>query len=440
MINWLTWYFLASMILAFSPLSQTNQDISALITQIDKSNFPQIKVYLSLIDSSGQPIKAVPASAFSLFENNIPIRTFDIEGNREPISNMLVIDRSGSMAEAGKMDGAKNAAIAYIESFEADDFGGVVVFDTEVNLLQDLTTNHGMLINKIQETFPNGRTAFYDALWIALEKLNPIPGRKSVIALTDGLDNESKHNADEIIEFARKANIPIYAIGLGDKTQAQESEAGLDETLLTKIAEASGGYYVYSPSPGELTALYTLLSEQIQNEYKLSYMSPNSNRDGSNRDVKVNVIQDGKILEVSQLYNPGGVIPVTSFEKNVTNSNASMVSYDTWFFGSLVILLCCLFIPSVTTNSLLFTKDLYFNLTYVHKVKPGSPLIGNNCANEGAWADKYKIKAGDWIVICPRCKATYHLDCWLDDNICNCRCGIPGCLGKGNPWVKYFTI
>lgn len=301
--------FLIIGINSFPITAQNSQDISVTISQIDKSNFPQVDVYVSLVDISGLPVQAIPASSISVFENNTAITKFDLESNQTPISSLLVLDRSGSMAEAGKLKGAQDAAVAFINSFGVDDPGGLIVFNSQVNVLQDLTTDHNALISQVYGISPDGNTAFYDALWIALERANSISGRKSIIALTDGLDNQSAHNVDEVIEFARKANIPIYTIGLGNRIETQSSGAGLDEGLLTKIAQASGGYYTFSPSATELTALYTTLSAQIQAEYKISYLSPNPNKDGSNRDIKVTVIWNGRNLESSQRYNPGGIIP-----------------------------------------------------------------------------------------------------------------------------------
>lgn len=433
---------ITGMMLPFA-MAQDSGNISASVSQVERSGFPRIDVYISLVDSSGQPIRAVSSSAFTLFEDNAQINDFEVEGSREPVKVMLVLDRSGSMAEAGKMEGAQKAAVAFVNSLRAQDAAGVIVFNSEVDLLQDLTSNQGVLVTAIEGILPEQRTAFYDALWLALEKLDPISGRKSIVALTDGIDTDSIRTANEVVAFAKNCNIPIYTIGLGDRSQGSANESGIDENTLAVIAQESGGYSSTSPDPSQLTGLYALLSEQMRNEYKVSYVSPNLNRDGNNRTVKIIIDEGHSRLEALGRYNPGGIIPIlptplSHQEQDPVNPNP-VSTYDAWFLITLVLLIGLIVAPTTLQSSRGFARDLQFNLNCVKKVKAGSAYLSSYCMNEGpdARMDEDRICAGDWIVICPRCGAVHHLDCWLNASTCNRKCGSPGCTGRGNPWSWY---
>lgn len=330
-------------------LAQNNQDVLVSIRQIDKSSFPTLDVYVSVVDNQGQPIRGVTTSSFSLFENGFPIENIAMEVGKAPVITILAIDRSGSMRTASKMQGAQDAASTFVNLLRSGDSVGLVAFNEQAGILQELTDDRDTLIEEIQSVSPDGKTAFFDALWIALERLDPIAGRKSIILLTDGLDNESKHTAEEIIEFSKSANIPIYTIGLGDNSQDPQSDAWIDEGLLTSIAQGSGGFYSLSPTADELTDLYALLSEQMQNEYKLSYLSPSVDQDGSNRQIVVVVTLAGKSFEAMGRYNPGGVIPVVQTEPE---------AYWGPFALALAILLTLLLIPRLVNGArVLFTSD-----------------------------------------------------------------------------------
>lgn len=431
--------FLIGMTLSIS-LAQGGEG-SASVSQVEKSGFPSIDVYVSLIDSSGRPIRAMSASAFTLFEDSMQVKDFDLKGGREPVKVMLVLDRSGSMVEADKMEGAQRAATAFVSSLRSNDAAGVIVFNSEVDLLLNLTSDQGALATAIQGIVPEQRTAFYDALWLALEKLDPISGRKSIIALTDGIDTDSSHTADEIVAFAKGSNIPIYTIGLGDRSQGSGTESGIDETALIALAQESGGYESTSPDPNQLTDLYMLLSEQMQSEYEISYISPNVTRDGNSRTVRIIIDEGGNEFVALGRYNPGGIIPIIPTlrdEQHQDNPN-HVSTYDEWFLTTLVLLFGLIIAPTAIRGSQVFARDLRFNLGCVKKVKTGSTYLTSYCMNEGpdATMDEDRICVGDWIVICPQCGAVHHLDCWLDGSTCNSRCGSPGCAGRGNPWPWY---
>src|SRR3990170_5044955 len=86
-------------------------DVQLQITQIDRSRFPEIRVYVSATDAAGEPA-AISADDLRLFENGQPVEPESILGAGEggPLTTMLVIDISGSMDVAGKLDAAKSAA------------------------------------------------------------------------------------------------------------------------------------------------------------------------------------------------------------------------------------------------------------------------------------------------------------------------------------------
>ena len=66
-----------------------------------------------------------------------------------------------------------------------------------------------------------GETALFDAVFSALatlEAYNP-PGKKVVVAMTDGIDNISRRRADEVIERAKDANVALFMLGFGRDTK-----------------------------------------------------------------------------------------------------------------------------------------------------------------------------------------------------------------------------
>jgi VWFA-related protein len=293
---------------AFSPLPQQTTEEIITITQVDTSQFPQVTLYVSVTDQNGQPLGIEPGR-ISIAENGKTIPLDQITGISEigPLTTMLVMDISGSMNGEGKLDAAKSAAISFIEQMRPVDQVGLMVFSTEISTAAPVTTDHQAVITAIGEIVAVGDTAMYDALAQAVAELEPVSGRKAIIALTDGLDNYSANSPETLLESIGPGGLSISTVGLGNPDVTNDGMKGLDEDTLRYIAENAGGAYGYANDEESLQALYTNYAVALQSEYVLTYTSPNSLRDGVNRALSVSLTDAPAGEQV--VYNPGGLIP-----------------------------------------------------------------------------------------------------------------------------------
>ena len=291
--------------------AQAEGPVTVQVVQVDKARFPEVDVYVSVTDANGQPVRNLMPEDFSLEEGSQPVSLTHVSraGEQGPVTAVLVIDKSGSMNHANKMEAAREAAIAFVQLMRPEDATGVIAFNTQVTTVQSLTDDKESLIEAIRGIEAVDDTAMYDALHSASALLEPVSGRKAIITVTDGMNTAGQRTREETLTLVGEQDISIYTIGLGDPSQGTETYAGIDEPTLKVIAEESGGIYTFAPNPEDLRSLYELLSLRIQNEYKLTYRSPNRLRDGTNRAVAVTVAAPSGPTEVAAAYNPGGVIP-----------------------------------------------------------------------------------------------------------------------------------
>jgi VWFA-related protein len=300
----------------FSPISQStpdSEDLIARITQVDTSRFPKVTVYVSVTDAAGEPVGVSP-SRLVLQENGVPVEPDEIGGEGEigPLTTLLVMDISGSMNAMGKLQASKEAAIAYVDQSRPQDFVGLESFNTRIEYVQPLTSDHQDLIQAIEDLKAKDDTAFYDALAKGIDILGSTSGRKAIIALTDGMDNRSKLSPQEVIQMIGPEGLSISIIGLGDPKQTTGSLAGLNEPALKALAAEAGGLYAYASDAESLRAIYELYGRAMQSEYVITYTSPAKLRDGINRSLSVSIADkesptssDGKPVK----YNPGGLVP-----------------------------------------------------------------------------------------------------------------------------------
>jgi VWFA-related protein len=286
-------------------------DAQVRITQVDNSNFPNVTVYVSVTNAAGEPVGIDPKT-IQISENGQPMQPVDIrgggEGQAQPLTTMLVLDISGSMEKNNKFAAAKEAAKTYVSQMRPGDQAGLITFDTQVRYVQPVTTDIAALTQTIEGLRTGSDTAMFNALIEAEKALESVPGRKAIIVLTDGLDNQSHSTADDVITAIGPSGLTISTIGFGDASTA--SQAGLDEAALKSLAEKSGGLYSYAADSESLSALYQQYGRSLQSEYAITYVSPSTLRDGVNRNLSVSVSNVGATTET--LYNPGGVLPEVS--------------------------------------------------------------------------------------------------------------------------------
>jgi VWFA-related protein len=236
------------------------------ITQFDLSAFPTVKAYVSILDKDNKPVRGLDGRIMTLRENNLPSHVKDMrmvgtEGQKEPLSIALVIDKSGSMA-GDKIVLAKGSVLRFISLMEKGDRASLFAFSDAVSELAPLTGNEESLKNAVAGIQADGHTALYDAISQGVDSLKVVPGRKAVIVLTDGIANRGVIDIDQAIGSAFKSYISVYAIGLGEDVRTARLE---------RIAQESGGTYFFTPSAEGLASIYETISHRIKNEYVVTF-------------------------------------------------------------------------------------------------------------------------------------------------------------------------
>jgi Ca-activated chloride channel family protein len=267
---------------------------------------PHVTLYISVTDTNGEPFGVDPGQ-IRISENGVVMNPNKLSGSGEIglLTTLLVMDVSGSMNNAGKLSAAKAAAQAYVDQLRPGDQAGLLTFNTQVTLVQPITNDRAVLSQAIKSLKAENDTAMFDALIEANQILQDYSGRKAIIVLTDGLDNQSKQNADKVVRTIGTSGLSISTIGLGNPDHAGPF-FGLDESVLKSLAEEAGGVYSYANNPAELSKLYELYGRALQSEYRITYTSPSKLRDGLNRTLKVSL--SGTAFARTKI-NPGGLLP-----------------------------------------------------------------------------------------------------------------------------------
>jgi len=265
--------------------------IQVVINQIDASYYPDVICYVAVADEADRPIPGLTKDNFFVSEDgviqNIKSVSFsglDSEGQSVPITAALTIDNSSSMNEEGKMTSAISAAVKFIDLMLPDDKAIIVGFSDHVNVYGNLSSSKQYLKSLVKSMAMGKRKALYDAVAISADEVLKEQGRKAVITLTDGSENQSRVKYDKI-EKLKDTGIPIYMIALGDR---------INENSMRQIVWNTGGRYYHVPNSADLVNLYSSISRQLHQIYLVKYTTSSDFLGGKTvRDVMVRVKYKG---------------------------------------------------------------------------------------------------------------------------------------------------
>jgi WD40 repeat protein len=195
------------------------------IARLDTSKYPTITAFVYPLDRDGKLIEDLDEGDFRVLENGqrrdiVSMRCSPPPAER-PLSSVLAIDVSGSMAHGGRggapnMDLARAAAGAWIDGLPEGSESALTIFDHGSLIVQDFTQDRDLLRAGVLALTPNGGTN-YDAGLVkppsgALSIATKGANKRVVIFLTDG---RGRGNEREIVAEATRIGATIFCVTLG---------------------------------------------------------------------------------------------------------------------------------------------------------------------------------------------------------------------------------
>jgi Ca-activated chloride channel family protein len=190
-----------------------------------------------------------------------------VESVAEGIDIVLVLDTSGSMSERGfggsaKIDAVKRVVNDFLGGLKNDRVG-IVVFSGEAIVLGPPTLDYAAsqkLVEPIETGTLTGGTAIGTGLATGINVLRDSQAKsKVVILLTDGENNGGDITPLDAANMAKLLDVRVYTIGavtlIAGADQDQTFDT-VDERLMRKIAEGTGGHYYSVSDENSLAQVY----------------------------------------------------------------------------------------------------------------------------------------------------------------------------------------
>ena len=171
-----------------------------------------------------------------------------------PVTIMLALDSSGSMLRSAER--AQEAARGFVMAVRPEDQIGMILFADRADYVHSPTDRRDWSLQAIDAYKAAGGTALYDALYDSLAQLAGVKGRRVVVVVTDGRDENAASNGpgslrtwDDVLRKLQQTDAAVYAVGVGSR---------VDRATLQELADRSGGAAYF---PSDVTALAGRLPE-----------------------------------------------------------------------------------------------------------------------------------------------------------------------------------
>lgn len=266
----------------------------------------------------GDLVTGLDKDAFTLREDGkpVPIRYFNRD-NDLPLTIGLLVDTSGSQREF--FDDEAMAGDNFLRDTlkQRDDRAFVVRFDSQIVLLQKMTSSlqllhNGLrLLDYIQDPghLPAGHagTVLYDAIAnVSANVIGKEQGRRALVILTDGDDNGSRTTMEAAIHQAQLANVAIYSVlytnevlGNGVRYPAMGKPTGID--IMTEISRATGGRAFVVSGKLPVRQIFAAIAEDLRTQYRIGF-TPAESKSGQTHKLELKALDKNLNVQARTAY------------------------------------------------------------------------------------------------------------------------------------------
>jgi Ca-activated chloride channel homolog len=229
-------------------------------------------------------------------ENGAPQEIKVFKAEDIPVSMGLVIDNSGSMRD--KRAKVEAASVALVKDSNPEDEEFVVNFNEEAFLDlppgTNFTSDIEVLKQALQRIDSRGGTAMRDAIAMSIVHLKEHASRdkKVLVVVTDGNDNSSLINLENLVKASQQAEVLIYSVGLLAEEEPRAAREA--KRALNALADSTGAVAFFPKELVDVDRIAHQVAHDIRNQYTIEYTPANTTMDGQFRVIKIAVNAPGK--------------------------------------------------------------------------------------------------------------------------------------------------
>ena len=254
----------------------------------------------AVVNDGNRFVKGLPKDAFRIVEDGVPqtISHFSNEGS--PLELVVAVDVSQSMAP--HMPQLKNAVRQFPGALGPKDQVTLAAFNDHLFTLARRETVPAQRLRAVDRLAPWGGTALYDVIVRGVQLLSRQPGRRVLVVFSDGDDRTSHATIANVEAAMRSTDATLFMVALGRGSREAQLRSGIQ-----RLITLSGGRGLFVERSDKLDEAFAEIVVELSNQYLIGYQSTNNKRDGTWREIAVDLPGSGHTVRARQGYRaPGG--------------------------------------------------------------------------------------------------------------------------------------
>ena len=257
-----------------------------------------------ILQKTHQFVPNLQQDNFRVYEDGQPQKLVSFQRTKAPITAVLLCEFAST--NYWFIYDMRNAAYAFAQQLQPDDYVAVVTYDMHTQILTDFTQDKRLVYESLNTLMIPGfsETNLFDALYQTLDRLTRVDGHKYVVLVSSGIDTFSKINLDKILQKIKDTpNVTIFSVGTGQAARitgnARSGMFGPKEidylqadNQLSTFSRMTGGQAFFPRFEGEMPDIFHSINDAIRNKYVLTYTPTNPKQDGTYRKIRVELVDN----------------------------------------------------------------------------------------------------------------------------------------------------
>lgn len=280
----------ASVVSVFGQSNSTSQQDEAVVVS---SNLVTVNVIVT--NSAGRYVTGLKPEQFSLYDENVKQKIAHFSAGAAPVSIGIVFEIHSTTPD--RVAAVLGALKKFVATLGARDGFFFTAYNADGSVTTEFIPSASQVMDHLAGVKPGGPSALYDVLYTAAGRLRQSNNlKRTLLVISDGQDENSKHSYAELRNRLRGFDMQIYAIGIshpaidqfagyhrwmyedltvqtGRRSFFENSETATGRAVLGELARVSGGtnYTPESENEPELAAICTQIALELREQYTLGF-------------------------------------------------------------------------------------------------------------------------------------------------------------------------
>ena len=250
-----------------------------------------VEVYATVTDEEGRFVTDLERGEFTILEDGVPQTVTAYAAGNQPVAIALAVDRSWSMA-GERLEAARRGGRELLLELDEQDRSMLVAIGSDVDVPVPLTADRRAVDDALQALDAWGSTALHDAVITAFDAIEPAPGRRALVLVSDGVERHSRRTVEDVLARVRASDVLAYPVVLQRTVPA----------TLERLATMTGGRAVRVRQLRDVPSTLRRIASELRHQYLLGYEPTRPPTAGEYRRIEVKVARAKHVVRARTGY------------------------------------------------------------------------------------------------------------------------------------------